>query len=909
VSPPAARSSPPTLVVGRLSGGPGADVFEVVRDWTATELLSPSLWLDCDQPDDVPVLTLVDADGAATHPAEEWLARQAVVGLRIAVLQVFPADDAREQVGGAARALVDRIGLGSRALVNVLVPATPTTTIPAEAALSARPNVLLQARDAQGPGVPSRPVSPAELAQHAAGGLATVGGLWAGMAEAPFDGAPVWPGQQVVVARAYARTLDSQEVLGELSREVHRAEGTLPRPRTPLGDRLTQVPEAQARPTAEVAAHSLVDAHAQLTRFSAPPPFQPQPRRAIRLLAAVRMFLSFLWAAIRNAPQAWVTALVHRAAQGISSAATSALFGQESAYEVVVLGVRPSDEQETEPEDDVTALIEQVQQLMSRLSPGTEFTTVDTSTFWGDMTTVGVSLADGSAVPPQVQMPMLGVDRQVLDRPELIAPRPDEAAHRLPVGALPDVGGLAVEPDDPYLALQANRLLTEQLQRPDSAPSGGPGYQVFDTARNSLWSWVERQRSYAWKVGLELAQELERARQTLAEAVRAAGDTGGTPPRDVLDTQRRTRNFVLLALGVAVLALALVIGLVVGSVLGIRVGAVLAVLVALVWLGVSVRVFLQRQRALFGWLHQRDESRRHREWAQTCTVHVAGEVHRLGVLYRQSRLWAGVLGSVVHDPFGGIGATAAGSGYPIGLSGSLPLSTAVGAASFSPAEHSQLVHLARREQLGIGWLGRQLQQRVEAALAARSQRYGRPEHQAAWSDSGYSPHGPLAELVATLGTPADREQAAAAADARLVTWLTGVGSRQGVEWSLAAVHPRVTVTAGAISGTVTGAEFLSPLLAAVGNLEPHGFSATGAAALADRVDRTSLAVVGVPVPDAAAGLLRTAAGTGARSMDRFVARLDQTRQLNLDHVAQFSAAEPEVALGSWYPEDPIDVRM
>jgi hypothetical protein len=903
VSTPA---GPTPLVVARLSGGPGADVLEVVRDWTATGLLAPSLWADADQRTDVPALTVVDADGAAASPAEEWLARQGAIGLRIVVLQVFPADGSGEPAAEAARALLDRIGLGGRPLVDLLVPAGPTTGIPADAALPARPNVLLQARDARGPGAFGRPVPAAELAAHAAAGLATVAGLWAGMVEAPFDRDPVWPGRQVVVARAYARVLDSHEVLRDLSWEVHRAEGTLPRPRTPLGDRLPAVPEAQARPTAEAAALSLVDAHARLTRFAAPPPFQPRPVRAIRLLTAVGMFLSYLWAAVRNAPRAWVTALVHRAALGIAQSATAALFGPEAAYEVVVLGVRPSGEQQADPDDDdVTALLEQVQQLVSRLSPGTEFTALDTSAFWGDMTTVGVSLADGSEVPPQVQVPLLGVDRQVLDRPELIAPRPDGPAHRLPVGVLPDVGGLAVEPDDPYLALQAHRLLTEQLQ----AAPGGAGYQLLDTARTALWSWAERQRSYTWKVGLELAQELDRARQTLAEVVRAVTDPGAAPPRDVLDTQRRTRTAVLIALAVAVLALALVVGLVAGGVLGVRTGVILAVLVASVWLSVSVRVFLRRQRALFTWLHQRDESRRHREWAQACTVHVAGEVHRLGMLYRQSRLWARVVAAVVHDPFGGAGAAGEAPGYPTGLSGSLPLSTAVGTASFSPAEHRQLVHDARRAQLGTGWLGRQLQVRVEAALAARSQRYGRAEHRAAWSDSGHSPDGPLAELVAVLGSPADRQRAAADADARLVGWLTGLGARQGVAWSLAAVHPRVTVTAGAVPGTVTGAEFLSPLLASVDDLEPQGFSATGAAVLADRVDRTSLAVVGVPAPGGAAGLLRTTAGTGPRSLDRFVARLDRTRLLDLDHVAHFRVAEPEVVPDGWYPADAIDVRM
>lgn len=905
---------PVALVVGRLSGGPAAGVLDVVRDWTATDLLSPTLWLDTAQPAGPPTMTLLDADGAHTHRAEEWLARNGAGDLRVAVLQVFTDDGAQQATGEAARALVEQIGLRGRSLVNLLVPASSTTTIPAAAALESRPNVLLQARDAQGPGAISRPVSEAELAQHAAAGLATVAGLWSPMAEAPFDGTPLWPGQQVVVARAYARTVDSQEVLRELSHEVFRAEGALPRPRTQLGDRLTEVPDAQALPTAEVAAHTVVEAHAQLTRFAAPAPFEARRPTAVGLLAAVRMFLGFLWASIRNAPSAWVTALVQKAGAHVSGAATSALFGQESAYEVVVFGVRPSGRREADQaDDDVAALVEQVQQLVSQLSPGTEFTAVDTSTFWADMTTVAVSLADGSDVPPQVQMPMLGVHRQVVDRPEVIAPPLGGAPHRLPVGALPDLGALAVEPDDPYLALQANRMLAEEIAQPTPGAATGAGYQLLDTARTALHAWVTRQRSYTWKVGLELAQELDAARATLADAVRSTGDLDTATPPDVLETQRRTRNFVLLSLGVVVAVLALLVGLVVGAVLGVVLGGVLAVLSVLVWLVVSTRVFLARQRALFTWLHTRDERRRHREWAQGVAVQVAGEVHRLGVLYRQSRRWSRVLTSVVHDPFGGAGSVGVASGYPTGLSGSLPLSTAVGTASFASAEHSQLVHEARREQLGVGWLALQLQRRVETALVARSQRFGRPEHQLAWSDTGYSPQGPLAELVATLGTPADRAEAAAQADTRLVTWLTGIGARRGLEWSLEAVHPRVTVTAGALPGTVTGKDFLSPLLVEVADLEPAGFSATGLTSLANRVDRTSLSVVGVPVTREGASQLTVVAGTGRRSMDRFVARLDQTRQLTLDHVEHFPhGVEDWGGYGDGRDDDdhgPIDVPM
>ncbi|WP_448627705.1 hypothetical protein [Geodermatophilus sp. URMC 64] len=886
-----------TIVVGNLADQPVADVLEVVRDWTATDLLDRSVWLDVDQSGGETVLQVVDREGTQRHPAEEWLAMSGIVRTRVVLLQVFPDGAAHSPmpVADRARALLEEIGLGGRPLVNLLVPASATTRIPSTAAVESRPNVLLQARDGQSPGALSRPVRPDELAEHAAAGLAVVAGLWAPMAEAPFDENPAWPGTQVVVARAYARTLDSRQVLSGLSEQVYRAEGTLPRPRTQRGDRLTDVPDGQTLPTAETAAQSLLAVHDKLTHFQAPPPYVPRRPTAVGLLTAIRMFLSFFGAAVRNAPRAWVDGVVRRTARVLSTTTTSALFGRNASYEVVVLGVRPSSTAGDDEEDDVSALIDSAHRLAREVSPGTEFTTTDTNAFWTDVATVASSLADGSDVPAQVRMPMLGDTRQIVDRPESIVPPSNAESHGLPVGVLPEIGGLRVDFDDPYLALQADRLLQEERQRVGVGPEDVSRSQVLDTARNGLQSWAGQQRSFTWTVGITIAQELDKARRVLADAVRAeATAAASTPPRDVLDAQRRSRGFVLGALAVAVLAIAVVVGLVVGDVLSLLVGSCVALGVAVVWLVSSTLVFLRHQKALFAWLHVRDENHRHREWARSTAVHVAGEVQRLGVLYRQSRLWTRVLSAVVHDPFGVAGSSDEVSAYPAGLSGSLPLSTAVGAAGFTPEGQSDLVHEARRARLGIGWLNAQLGSRIEAALAARSQRYGRQEHQAVWRDSGYSSQGPLRELVATLGTVEERRRAAAGADAGLVRWLTELGDVRGLDWSLAAVHPEVTVSAGASIGTISGQSFLSPVLDHVEQLDPHGFSAIGSAQLSNQVDRTDLAALGVPVPPGSAVRTAVLPRDGQQSMDRFVARLDTTRQLTLDHVSHFTPDEPVV---------------
>jgi hypothetical protein len=145
--------------------------------------------------------------------------------------------------------------------------------------------------------------------------------------------------------------------------------------------------------------------------------------------------------------------------------------------------------------------------------------------------------------------------------------------------------------------------------------------------------------------------------------------------------------------------------------------------------------------------------------------------------------------------------------------------------------------------------------------------------------------------VAGLGSEEDRRRAARDADARLVDWLTALGHERGLDWSLAAVHPEVTISAGALTGTVSGQQFLSPVLGPAHYLDPQGFSASGSAAQSNVVDRTVLATVGVPVPGNSFVQLRVRPGSGRQSMDRFVARLDVSRQLMPDHVAHFADAD------------------
>jgi hypothetical protein len=105
---------------------------------------------------------------------------------------------------------------------------------------------------------------------------------------------------------------------------------------------------------------------------------------------------------------------------------------------------------------------------------------------------------------------------------------------------------------------------------------------------------------------------------------------------------------------------------------------------------------------------------------------------------------------------------------------------------------------------------------------------------------------------------------------------------------------------------------LFPVLRPIGHLDAVGFSATGAASLSNQVETSVLAAVGVPVPPNTARMLRVHPGTDRTGMDRFVARLDMTRQLTLDHVSHFTTAPEPTVPSSGFGEPPgsgITVRL
>lgn len=207
-----------TVVIG------AGDARDVLLAWGAAGLVRPFLWWEAEKdgrhwvrrsdrgPEPIPLL---DALAAVRYDRVRLLCLQTLTG----------SENAAESVELSLRVkdLIERhLGRGQRlSTVGVLVPSTGVAEVP-RSVLSNRWNTTAIAvdQDSVDPLHTSREIhTPEDLAAHAALAVATVGGIWPGMDDAPFDDDVAGAGHQeprVRLMRAHARAVRGEGLAAEI---------------------------------------------------------------------------------------------------------------------------------------------------------------------------------------------------------------------------------------------------------------------------------------------------------------------------------------------------------------------------------------------------------------------------------------------------------------------------------------------------------------------------------------------------------------------------------------------------------------------------------------------------------------------------------------------------------------------
>ena len=197
-------------------------------------------------------------------------------------------------------------------------------------------NLLIATEDSAGPGlgaVPWGPMTdPLDFAQYTAPVIAGIAGLWAGVEQTPFDAMEILPGQTVRAVRAFFRRLDTSEVEERLRAQLFDPAGRLPLPR---GGQVPVVYVEDVPAATQTMARALWTKHRDVLRG---------PRlaagdvgtQAISIWAALKMFFTFMGAALRSAPGAWWSAVTGSVSSVLASTVQGTVFGgKDSAFAVV----------------------------------------------------------------------------------------------------------------------------------------------------------------------------------------------------------------------------------------------------------------------------------------------------------------------------------------------------------------------------------------------------------------------------------------------------------------------------------------------------------------------------------------------------------------------------------------------
>ena len=719
------------LTVFLAPAGTADGVFAALADLSAAGLLEPFFWSTDPVAGTAPSALLCVADG------RQWdvTPQQIVTGPRVDIARIcslvpltagdtpLTVDQERSlsdliatSVGNArtvrARCLLARAGS----------PASPKVRLVVEG----WHNIIVSAEDGPGPDL-GRVQLPADtsaagIGSQAAPVLAALMGLWRGVAHRPLDDAPVLPGETVRLARSFYRKVETGEAESNLRRQLLTQDGALPLPtdpRTPV----TYVSDIGLATT--TMADQLWAKHAAVLRGERRD-YEVQASDQIGALKALKMFFGFLWAAIKNAPSAWYNKVVDSISSGVAASVNRAVFGDNSAYEVVVnnrtaTGARAD-------WNDIAAASSALSGSLGGPGEGAaHHVRDDLSALWQDYSRAALTLGDAGSRPAALPPVQVGPNRAILGRARDIVPGPAQRFNEIPAVIAATLQQEPVDATD-LLGIQTLRAKLADLEQ--SPKRGVQARATID--RIATWQ-RENTQSFGVLVGRRIEQAFNESYaevQRLFHKLSTAGEPPPEPGRDFRLTRWIQLTILLMVVITGVLAYLTYID---------RLEWWKAVLIAIACYVIGfwgcAWAFMKSQQELFKLLHKRRKVLSDRDVDYQNLRTALNDVNRLSQAYGEYLSWSRALGAFLAAP---LGPDDHRSGSVLRLNRGLPLSTAIGYANPGESDLANAVGYLRRELFTLSWLGESWDKLVLAADPAIA---GVPaisaEDAAVWAQPGF----------------------------------------------------------------------------------------------------------------------------------------------------------------------------
>ena len=310
-------SVPLSIVVA--DAGHTSGVLAVLRDWSAVGLVSPFMWVTPDGPSSgtmrqEAVLVLggsVTSTTVGRHLAD--IGNPSVI--RVCALDFLAGIPTLQCANGIVAQLHDASPVTNLVRIHAIPLALGMAVDRTPAPEPGWHVVILSPEDSHSPTsarvVVSTDDPPMTLPMLIAARLAGLLGLWAGLSEGPLDSQPPPPGTQVMLARTYFRRRDANQVALDIRCALTDTSGGLP---VPHRDGAPMQSVEDERAAAVQVADQLLASHPTVLNGDRQPASDEKATK-IGPARGLRMLLSFVWAAMRNAPMDWLNSVTAQAAQ------------------------------------------------------------------------------------------------------------------------------------------------------------------------------------------------------------------------------------------------------------------------------------------------------------------------------------------------------------------------------------------------------------------------------------------------------------------------------------------------------------------------------------------------------------------------------------------------------------------
>ena len=778
------------IVIAQMASTAVALVQRTLRDWAATGLVGPVIWIDADTRGDT--LLGQRTVGANTDVVDvlSWYAGHPNEAYSACILDIWGWQG--EDGLADPNHIAEWFRTGGRLPANcqpvhVLAAPSGVTSVPATAVPQWSNTIVLSSQDSALPSTQSLAITAesSDYVAHVAAALAGVMGLWTwcsgpALGAGFFGATGAW--SNAAVARSFTRVIDARPLFRSVLADVSGVSTSgLPvaTDRSARQMQLPQVPPDRCGQVASMVADAVLDKDSQYCRFR--PPWQKAvsaPER-ISFWQAVRKYFSYMLEALTQMPAELARMLINKLERSVE-AIGQGLVGQDSRYKVVLTEAMAARDNRIGQSLAAGAL-----GVLHQRDPNVMPKPTDATVLWSDMFWSACGLIDGNT--PQLPelarvMPRQGDDPMVITNPASIAPDPGAPPFVLPQGFDGIPSEWMISPCDPLAAALAQRAIAEA--EAEASPELRPRVTALAAA---LSAWISARWSFAWAVGWGVAQSLFTAREAQARLVSGVGQDD--PARLQEELRRSTHTFkvrtliilVLTVLGLVAVGLVTSFGLLLlPAAIGIGAAWLVAMFISGVvscWKQISVR-FRADMANQDNVMAREDEQQQRR-------FEVADQVRRLADVADQSRAWVQLLGELVHNTAGFTAQTIAGDSGQVVLTGHLPLAMQVATVDYQPdvntavgAAHLALAFNARANLLGIGWFQRLARARIDLAGRLWGARHGLPSDQGMFDqiqqDAAQASDGPMAAVLANISSDDNRRQSTLTD--QLMQWTHGAGA-------------------------------------------------------------------------------------------------------------------------------------